>query len=60
MQQYWRVHPTDRIVTIYRRAEGEYGKPEVCELSGETPVGILPGISIAWDNLVSRLPKPEY
>ena len=24
------------------------------------PVGVLPGVSIAWDALVARLPKPEY
>jgi hypothetical protein len=54
------VHPTDRLLTIYRLAGHEYGKPDVQELTGETPVGILPGVVIAWDALAARLPKPEY
>ncbi len=60
VKEYWLVHPTDRILTIYRLAGGEYGKPDVQELMGETPVGVLPGVVIAWDALVARLPKPEY
>ncbi len=60
MREYWLVHPLDRIVTIYRLADGEYGKPDVQELSGETALGILPEVSIAWDALVRRLPAPEY
>lgn len=58
--EYWLVHPTDRMVTIYRLLDGEYGKPDVRELAGETPIETLPGVVIAWDELVSRLPKPEY
>jgi Uma2 family endonuclease len=60
VREFWLVHPTDRMVTIYRLTDGEYGKPEVCELTGETPVGVLPGVAIAWDDLVGRLPKPEF
>ncbi len=58
--EYWLVHPTDRIVTIYRLADGEYGKPEVRELEGETPVAALPGVAIAWNDLVGRLWPSEY
>lgn len=57
--EYWLVHPTDRMVTIYRLAGVEYGKPDVQELTGETPVGVLPGVAIAWDALVARLPPVE-
>ena len=32
--EYWLVHPTDRVVHIYRAEQGGYGKPEVFELSG--------------------------
>jgi hypothetical protein len=31
----------------------------VTELAGETKVGILPGVVIAWDALVGRLAPPE-
>lgn len=60
VREYWLVHPLDRIITIYRLTDGEYGKPDMQELSGETPVGVVPEVSIAWDDLARRLPKPEY
>lgn len=59
VREFWLVHPTDRMVTIYRLADGEYGKPDVQELSGKTPVGVLSGVAVAWDELVARLPQPE-
>lgn len=59
VHEYWLVHPTDRIVTIYRLENGEFGKPDVFELCGETPVEALPGVSIVWDGLIQRLPPPE-
>lgn len=52
--EFWLVHPTDRVLTIYRLAGTEYGKPEVVELSGKTAVAVLPGIEIAWDELAGR------
>lgn len=61
VREYWLVHPTDRLVTIYRLVNGEYGKPEIRELSGETSVEVLPGVAIAWDEVVSRLwPQEDY
>jgi len=59
VREYWLVHPTDRMVTVYRLLDGEYGKPDVQELSGETAVGVLPNVVVAWDALVRRLPPPE-
>lgn len=58
--EYWLVHPNDRIVSIYRLVDGEYGKPDIHELKGHTPVGVLPGTAIEWDELIARLPVPEF
>jgi Uma2 family endonuclease len=58
--EYWLVHPVDRIVTVYRLMNGEYGKPDVYDLAGETPVAVLPGVVIQWDAIAARLPEPEY
>lgn len=58
--EYWLVHPADRILTVYRLVDGQFGKPDVYELSGHTPVGVLPGVAIAWDDLVRRLAPPDY
>lgn len=60
VHEFWLVHPTDRMVTIYRLEDNEYGKPEVRELTGETAVGVLSNVSIAWDDLVARLRPVEY
>ena len=60
VREYWLVHPGDRTLTVYRLAEGQYGRPDIYELKDATPVSVLPGVSIAWDALVARLPKPEY
>jgi len=59
VREYWLVHPVDRMVTVYRLEQGQFGKPDVFDLSGETPVGILPGVTIAWDALAQRLPAQE-
>lgn len=58
--EYWLVHPIDRMVTVYRLVNGEYGKPDVFELSGAASVGVLPEVIIEWDALVERLAPVEY
>ena len=60
VREYWLVHPGDRTLTVYVLDNGQYGRPEIYELKDETPIGVLPGVSIAWDALIERLPKPEY
>jgi len=57
VREYWLVHPVDRVLTVYRLLDGEYGKPDILELRGETAVSALPGITIQWDELVERLPS---
>ncbi len=57
VREHWLVHPIDRMLTVYRLHNGEYGKPELYPLEGETQVGILPEIVIGWDELVARLPS---
>src|SRR6185312_10622025 len=49
--EVWLVHPTDRLLTIYRLENGRYGRPDVRGLKGRTPIGAIPGVSIDWDSL---------
>jgi Uma2 family endonuclease len=49
VREYWLVHPEERILMIYRLEQGAYGKPDVQELNGTTVIGILPEVSIQWD-----------
>ncbi len=55
VREYWLVHPTDRLLTVYRLNDGDYGKPDIAELRGITPVSVLPGVSIDWDLLTPYL-----
>jgi Uma2 family endonuclease len=60
VREYWMVHPADRVLTVYRLEGGAYGKPDTQLLEGETPVAALPGVTVAWDELAARLPRPDY
>lgn len=55
VREYWLAHPTDRVLTIYRHDGQGYGRPDIFSLSGEIPVGVLPGVSISWDSIVAQL-----
>lgn len=50
----------------HREVAGELFRQVANQLDGKpcrpyiAPIGVLPGVSIAWDALVARLPKPEY
>ena len=57
--EYWLVHPTDRILTVYRLQNGEYGKPDIFKLEGITPVAVLPGVSIDWEAMTPFLINDE-
>lgn len=59
VREFWLVHPTDRLLTIYRLEGKEFGKPEFCELTGETPISALPGVSIAWEGVTARNPQAD-
>jgi Uma2 family endonuclease len=49
--EVWLIDPTDRTVTIYRIADGQYGPPVVLELRGQTAITAVPGVTIDWDQL---------
>ncbi len=57
VQEYWLIHPTDRLLTIYKLNNAEYGKATIFELKGSTDIETLPGVTIHWDELVLRLPE---
>jgi Uma2 family endonuclease len=56
VQEYWLVHPVDRVVTIYRLADGTYGRPVVQELRDLSDCRACPGVEIDWDQVVKGLP----
>ncbi|NJD08120.1 MAG: Uma2 family endonuclease [Methylococcaceae bacterium] len=55
VREYWLVHPGDRLVIVYRLAEGAYGRPDIQALEGETAIGALPGVAVRWEPIVRRM-----
>lgn len=55
VSEYWLIHPTDRLLTIYRHNGTAYGRPQIVELVGETSVEVLTGVRIRWEPIVERL-----
>ncbi len=44
VREYWLVHPTDRVVMVYRQEEGgRYRAPAVYSAEHQVPVGIFEG-----------------
>ena len=48
VREYWLLHPTDRVLTIYRLENGAYGRPDIQALNGSTDVRVIEGLSIHW------------
>jgi Uma2 family endonuclease len=59
VREFWLLHPTDRVLTIYRLLNGEYGKPDMQALEGETDVQVLDGVRIDWAPVNERLGPQE-
>jgi Uma2 family endonuclease len=54
IQEYWLVHPIDRLLTIYRlNPEGKYDQAMILETRGRYTVGILQNLEIDW-NIIFR------
>ncbi len=48
VREYWLLHPTDRLVTVYRLVDGHYGRPEIREMQGTLALGVLPEVTVDW------------
>ena len=59
VREYWLVHPTDRVLTIYLLQGKQFAKPEIVELTGQTAITVLEDVVIEWDDLITRLPLME-
>ena len=64
VREYWLVHPTDHIVTIYLlNASRRYDKPTIYPTTGTLASGLFPELLIDWslvlpDAVISTLPSP--
>lgn len=55
VREYWLVHPTDRLLTVYRRQADVFSGPEILALTGTTTIEALPGLKISWEPIVRVL-----
>jgi len=57
VREYWLVHPVDRVITVYTLQDGQYGGPEIAEMTGERSPKIFPEIVIRWQPILEKLPQ---
>ncbi|MDX9767666.1 MAG: Uma2 family endonuclease [Ectothiorhodospiraceae bacterium] len=55
VREYWLVHPTDRLLTVYLHDGRGYGKPSIHELAGVRASRILPDVVVDWVKLLRRI-----
>ena len=52
VREYWLLHPTDRLVTVYRLVDGpdgaQYGRPDIREMKDRLTLGVLPEVTVDW------------
>jgi Uma2 family endonuclease len=53
--EIWLVHPTDRVVTVYRLEAAGYGRPTIRETSGTQAVAAVPDVLIDWQHVFPSL-----
>lgn len=56
--EVWLIHPTDRILSIYRLAAARYTRPAILEMKGQTSMSAVPGVTIDWDRLLASIDEP--
>lgn len=54
--EYWLVHPTDRLVHIYRAVDGHYGKPEVAAFDGSVTSAAAGQVTVDFARIAALLP----
>ncbi|MFN7571130.1 MAG: Uma2 family endonuclease [Betaproteobacteria bacterium] len=54
--EYWLVHPTDRVVHVYRAVDGRYGRPDVATFDGSATSAAAGGVTIDFARIAALLP----
>jgi len=56
VREVWFVDPFDRTLAIYLLDEGRYGRPTILELTGQTQLTAVPGVTVDWDLALADIP----
>ncbi|MGB0722667.1 MAG: Uma2 family endonuclease [Gammaproteobacteria bacterium] len=57
VREYWLIHPTDRVLTVYTLHADSYTRPDIQELTGSTTSQAVSAVTIDWDALVREVDK---
>jgi Uma2 family endonuclease len=55
VREVWLIHPIDRTLAIYRLEAGHYGPPTVLGFKGRTPLTAVPGVTIDWNKVLTKI-----
>ncbi|MCP4165315.1 MAG: Uma2 family endonuclease, partial [Chloroflexi bacterium] len=55
VQEYWLIHPTDRVVTIYILENGQYGRPDIYEFSATVTAKTVPGVAVEFERVAQAI-----
>jgi Uma2 family endonuclease len=55
VREVWLIDPVDRTLTIYQLEAGYYGRATILELEGRTQLTAVPGVTIDWARVLTRM-----
>jgi Uma2 family endonuclease len=55
VREVWLIDPANLTLAIYLLQNGRYGRPTILQLKGQTALTAVPGVTIDWNRLLSRL-----
>ena len=55
VREVWLIDPVDRTLTIYQLEAGYFGPQTVVELTGQTQLTAVPGVTIDWARVLAKM-----
>jgi Uma2 family endonuclease len=55
VREVWLIDPIDRTLTIYPLEAGYYGHATIVELTGQTQLTAVPGVTIDWARVLAKM-----
>jgi Uma2 family endonuclease len=55
VRELWLIDPIDRTLSLYRLEAGHYGRATLLGLKGQTPITVVPGVTIDWDEVLAEI-----
>ncbi|WP_133512216.1 Uma2 family endonuclease [Candidatus Thiosymbion oneisti] len=59
VREYWLVHPTDRVLFMYRLGADGYGKPDILPTVDSCTPAAIPDLVIDWKGVFTPTEKTE-